>query len=98
MRRKELIERIRAHQEELRALGVLRLSLFGSMARGDGGGDSDVDLLAAFDEDRELSLLDVVHVERRLAEWVGRQVDLLKEGRLKPRVQDAVSRDLVRVF
>ena len=98
MTREELIAQIRAHEEELRALGVLRLSLFGSMARGDGGSDSDVDLLAAFDEKRDLSLLDVVHIERRLAEWVGRRVDLVEEGRLKPRVQDAVSRELVRAF
>lgn len=68
------------------------------MARGEGGSDSDVDLLAAFDEERDMSLLDVVHIERRLAEWLGRRVDLVEEGRLKSRVQDAVSRDLVRIF
>ena len=98
MTREDLIDQIRAHEDELRALGVLRLSLFGSMARGEGGDDSDVDLLAAFDDERDLSLLDVVHIELRLAEWIGRRVDLVEEGRLKPRVQESVNRDLVRAF
>jgi predicted nucleotidyltransferase len=41
------------------AAGVVRLSVFGSAARGDRRPDSDIDLLAGFDESRQLSLLDL---------------------------------------
>ena len=37
---------LRAHEAELREAGIRRLSLFGSVARGDNEADSDVDLAA----------------------------------------------------
>jgi predicted nucleotidyltransferase len=55
-----VIATLRAHESELRATGLIRLSLFGSTAQGDHRPDSDVDLLAAFDHTRRISLLDVV--------------------------------------
>ncbi len=76
----------------------MRLSLFGSTARGDARPESDVDLLAAFDETRRLSLLDVIHVENQIADLLGERVDLLVEGTLKPYVKENVDRDVVRAF
>jgi predicted nucleotidyltransferase len=40
-----VVRAIREHEAELRALGVTRLWLFGSLARGDPGRRSDVDVL-----------------------------------------------------
>ena len=45
----DVIATLRAHEAELRAAGIHRLSLFGSVARGDAGPDSDVDLAAELD-------------------------------------------------
>ena len=81
---------LNAHERDLRAAGVLRLSLFGSVARGDGRVDSDLDLLAAFDESRTPSLLDVIHIENQLANPLGQPVHLIEEGTLKPRVQKSI--------
>jgi uncharacterized protein len=44
MDRPQVIAKLRAHEAELRAAGVERLSLFGSVARGDQTEISDVDL------------------------------------------------------
>jgi predicted nucleotidyltransferase len=98
MQRDEVIATLRAHEEELRADGVLRLSLFGSMARDEAQAESDIDLLAAFDDARQLSLLDVIGIENRLADLLGRPVDLIEEGTLRPRVRESVSREVVRAF
>lgn len=98
MDRDDVLKQLREHEPELRSLGVLRLSLFGSMARDEARADSDVDLLAVFDEARHLSLLDLLSIERRIAGWVGRPVDLLEEGQLKQRVAAAVEAELVRAF
>ena len=38
------VERLRAHEEELRALGIRSLSVFGSIARGEGSPTSDIDV------------------------------------------------------
>ncbi|HYL72836.1 MAG TPA: nucleotidyltransferase domain-containing protein [Bryobacteraceae bacterium] len=46
---------------------MTRLSLFGSSARDGSGTASDIDLLAAFDQSRRLSLLDVIHIQNRIA-------------------------------
>lgn len=72
--------------------------LFGSTARGDQRSDSDVDLLAAFDRSRRLSLLDVVGIERQIAELLGRPVDLIEEGTLKVRVRQTVEAEAVLAF
>jgi predicted nucleotidyltransferase len=98
MKRDEVLTTLRAHQPELRAAGVLRLSLFGSTARDEAQVGSDIDLLAAFDAARKLSLLDVIGIENRLADLLGRPVDLVEEGTLRPRVGENVNREIVRAF
>ena len=98
MNREQVIATLRAHEPELKAAGVVRLSLFGSTARGDRRPDSDIDLLAAFDETRRISLLDVAGIEIQLSELLGRTVDLVEEGTLKPRVRKRVEVEVLRAF
>lgn len=96
MRRDEVITKLRALEPELRAAGVVRLSLFGSAARDDAGPDSDIDLLAAFDAERAVSLLDMIGLEHRLADLFGRPVDVIEEGTLRPSALENASREAVR--
>lgn len=84
---------LRAHEAELRDAGICRLSLFGSVARGDGEVGSDVDLAAEFNPDARMDLLRLVALERRVTEIVGRRVDLLPEPVEKPRLQANIERD-----
>jgi predicted nucleotidyltransferase len=98
MNRDQVIATLREHQPELQAAGVVRLSVFGSTARDDRRPDSDVDLLAAFDETRRISLLDVVGIEMHLSELLGQKVDLVEEGTLKPRMQRSVDAEALRAF
>jgi predicted nucleotidyltransferase len=98
MNREQVLAILRAHERELKKSGIVRLSLFGSVARDNAGPDSDIDLLAAFDESRRLSLLDVVGIERLLADLLGGNVDLSEEGSLKPRVRQNVEAEAVRAF
>jgi predicted nucleotidyltransferase len=89
---------LRAHEPELRAAGVIRLSMFGSTARGEARPDSDIDLLAAFDEARKLSLLDVIRIENQIADLLGQAVDLIEERTLKPHVRRSVERETLCAF
>ena len=98
MTREAIIAALRAHEPELKAAGVIRLSLFGSSARNAARPDSDIDLLAAFDQARPLSLLDVIRIENHISDLLGRSVDLIEEGTLKPRVRQNVDREAVRAF
>ena len=98
MGRDEVIATLRAHEREIKASGVVRLSLFGSTVRGEDRPDSDIDLLAAFDQMREISLMDVVGIENQLSDLLGRAVELVEEGTLKPRVKKTVDAEAVRAF
>ena len=98
MKGNEVIAALRAHESELRASGVVRLSVFGSTARNEARAESDIDLLAAFDNAHSLSLLDIIGIENRLADLLGQPVDLIEEGTLKPRARENLSREAVRAF
>ena len=98
MNREQVIATLREHELELKAAGVVRLSLFGSAARGDHRPDSDIDLLAAFDESMRISLLDMAGIEIQLSELLGQKVDLVEEGTLKPRVKKRVEAETLRAF
>lgn len=98
MSREQVIVILRAHESELKRAGVTHLSLFGSTVRGDRRSGSDIDLLAALDENRRLSLLDVIHIENQIADLLGEDIDLLVEGTLQPHIQEAVVREAERAF
>ena len=90
MIRELVLETLRAHERRLKEAGILRLSLFGSTARGEAGPSSDIDLLAAFDESRRLSVLDVAGLALRPTDRLGTRVDLSEDGCLQSRVQRSV--------
>jgi hypothetical protein len=98
MDRETVLKRLRAHEPELRGLGVRRLSLFGSVARGDASEASDVDLAAEFDPERRIDLFDYGRVAHRLEQMLQRPVDLLTEPARRPRMQIELDRDRVLVF
>ena len=89
---------LRAHEAGLRAAGVSRLSLFGSVARGDAGAGSDVDLVAELDPEARIGLFRLVALERRLSELLGRSVDLLLEPVGAPRLRANIERERRRIF
>lgn len=93
-----VIATLRAHEAELRAAGIRRLSLFGSVARGDDEPESDVDLAAELDPEAGIDLVSLVGLERRLGAMLGRPVDLLTEPVEKPRLRANIERDRVRAF
>lgn len=94
----EVIAILRAHEPELRAAGIKRLSLFGSVARGDHEADSDVDLAAELDPTARIGLLKLAALERRISELLGRSVDLLPDPVQKQRLQASIDRDRRNVF
>jgi uncharacterized protein len=94
----EVIASLRAHAAELRGIGVRHLSLYGSVARGEAGPDSDIDLAAELERDRHIGLFGLVALERRLIELLGRKVDLLPELVEKKRLQANIDRDRRRAF
>ena len=81
--REDAVERLVASEREIRALGVQRLALFGSVLRGEARPDSDVDLLVQFSPgaktfERFLALFDL------LEERLGHRVEIVTTEALSP--------------
>ena len=73
---------------------IRRLSLFGSVLRGDAGPDSDVDLLVEFSRGARPSFLDLAEIEQELSGLLeGRQVDLRTAEDLSRYFRDEVLRE-----
>jgi uncharacterized protein len=98
MNKDDVISKLRAHESELKAAGIVRLAVFGSVARGDNSWKSDVDLLAEFDKTKRYTLLTMGRLENRLADLLGTPVDLSSPEWLKESVKDKVLREAVLAF
>jgi predicted nucleotidyltransferase len=94
-RRVDVLARLQAHDDEIRALGVSALSLFGSVARDEAGPESDVDLLARFDSG--VTSDKYFGAKFFLEDLLGRRVDLVTEDVLRARLRENVERELIRV-
>ena len=77
---------------------VLKAWIFGSYARGDEHEDSDVDLLVQLDRSIHIGLFVFARMHRELEERLGRKVDLVEEGTLRPAVQMTASRDMKVIY
>lgn len=73
--------------------GYGRLAVFGSVARGEARGDSDIDLLAETPEGA--SSFEFIRFKQLLKRVLGRQVDLVDYGGLRPKLDDDIRRDAV---
>jgi hypothetical protein len=85
-------------QRYLAQIPVTKAWVFGSYARGEETAQSDLDLLVDYDKTEKLSLLDIVRYKRDLAKLIGREVDLVENGYLKPFAVPSVERDKYLVY
>ena len=77
---------------------VLKAWIFGSYARGEQTEGSDVDILVKFDRTTPIGLFAYLRMHRELEEKLGRKVDLVEEGALRPAAQTTAYRDLKIVY
>jgi uncharacterized protein len=88
---------VHTRRDEILALaakhGARRVRLFGSVARGDFGPESDVDVLVDLEPGR--SLLDLGGLLMDLQELLGCRVDVVTEAGLRPRIRERVLREAI---
>jgi len=73
--------------------GIRKLSLFGSILRGDFGRESDVDVLVEFIEGRTPGFFGFMGMQEELSTIIGRQVDLRTPADLSRYFRDQVLAD-----
>jgi hypothetical protein len=88
---------LREQREEIQAVasrhGARNLHVFGSVARGEEGADSDVDLLVEFEPGR--GLLSHAALIRELEQLLGCRVDVVSHNGLKSRLRSRVLEEAV---
>ena len=92
-----IAELVKQHRAEILNVaarhGARNIRLFGSVARGEAGEQSDVDFLVEMEPGR--SLLDRAALVVDLEQLLGRRVDVATERVLKQRIRDQVLREAV---
>lgn len=98
MDRDSVIARLKRNQPGLQQMGIRRVSLFGSTARGGATAASDVDLAVTLDDDAGIDLFRFAALTEHLRRLLGTRVDVVVEPARNARMQAEIDRDRVSVF
>jgi predicted nucleotidyltransferase len=102
MNKDQILAQLRAHESELKAAGVEKVSIFGSSARGEATDSSDVDLVVRLSpESSQGGFAYFGRLEaltQRLKEILGRPVDIVTEPVRKERLRRIIERDSAVAF
>jgi uncharacterized protein len=93
----QTLTQIRSQRDAILAIarkyGARNVCLFGSVVRGEDRPDSDLDVLAEFEDGR--SLLDLAGFGLDLEDLLGRKVDIVSKNGLSPYIEKRVLREAV---
>ena len=92
--RREIIELLEGHRDEIKKFGVRKIGIFGSVARGEETEHSDVDVLVELDRETFDSYMGLLFFLEELFE---RKVDLVMKGAIKPAIRENVLSETVYV-
>jgi predicted nucleotidyltransferase len=96
--RERVLAALRRQAPKLRGLGIARLSLFGSMARGDIDPTSDVDLLVEIDPASHFSLFELVDLQDDLQSVLGRRAHFAFASKLRPWLREQILKEAIPVY
>jgi predicted nucleotidyltransferase len=97
MRQEDVITRLKAHETELRKLGVQHLYLFGSTARGTARDGSDVDLFFDY-EKGQFGLFELMDVKAATSRILGRHTDVMTRDSIHTLLKPEIEAEALAVF
>lgn len=96
--RDEVIALLREHRDLFDRFGVKAASLFGSVVRDEAKPMSDIDLMVEFYPGQPGGLFRYVELKHALEGVLGRPVDLITKGNIKPRLKARILTECMPVF
>src|SRR5580704_5893668 len=98
MKRDEILQKLKAREADLRAHGVMHAALFGSVARDEQDGKSDIDIMVDLDPAIVATMFDYAGVKDYIAGLFDDSVDVVDREALKPRVRPEATDDAIYAF
>jgi predicted nucleotidyltransferase len=98
MNSQEALETLRRSEQALRARGVRRAALFGSVARGENRPGSDIDIMVEIDPDAHITVFDYVGIKEYIAGLFDGPVDVVSRDNLKAYVRPTATVDAIYAF
>ncbi len=96
MNKQVILTQLAGRMEEIRQrFSVKKLSIFGSVARGEVSDSSDVDVLVAFNRTANFDIF--MDLKFYLEELLGMGVDLVTDKALRPQIRRAIEQEMVDV-
>jgi predicted nucleotidyltransferase len=62
---------------------ITEMSIFGSSIRDDFTQDSDIDILVSFEQNSEITLFEIIELEKEFSRIINREVDIVEKESLK---------------
>ena len=90
---------IKSRREEImkiaKKFGAINVRVFGSMARGEEGPESDLDVIVEME--KGASLLDIIAIKQDIEDLLGRKVDVVTEASISPYIREKVLGEAVNL-
>lgn len=92
----EIILKLKSEKNNLlKKYKVIKLGIFGSVARGDDLPDSDVDILIEFNE--VPGMIEFFSTEEYLENLLNRKIDLVRENAIRPELKDSIMSEVIYI-
>jgi len=96
MNKEQIILKLSANRQSLSKFHVKALYLFGSVARGDEGQTSDVDMLVEFEDDASIGLFKFARLQKMLSALLDCKVDLSTPDALHKALKGRILEEAIR--
>ena len=93
-----VLKALRDHEGDLRRFGVAHAAVFGSVARGEAGPSSDIDVLVELDETKPMGVFEYARLKLYVSELLDRPSDVVNRRTLKPMLRAHILHDAIHAF
>ena len=94
----DILAALRNKRDYLEQRGLEKVFVFGSVARGEAGPASDLDLAVTFSPTSDIGLIGFMGLEREMSEMVDLPVQMTVLSEKRQEFNDRIQPDLVQVF
>jgi uncharacterized protein len=94
----DVLATLRAHELDLRQLGVSHAAVFGSVARGESSAQSDIDVLVELDASRPMGIFEYARLRLYIDGLLDGAADVVNLRTLKPMLCGNILRDAINAF